>query len=98
MRSITDWHSGQRSTTAGAWVNASSFPTSETVPHVSHSAGATYFLTLSPDFATTRQLSVEPFGETADPPLAARIGAEPYTIERLVETVRNAPELLSSRL
>jgi len=63
----------------------------------SHSAGATYFVTLAPDFAAPRRVSVEPFGETADPPLAARI-AEPITIELLVEAVRNSPELLSSRL
>jgi len=64
----------------------------------SHSAGATYFVTLAPDFVTTRQIMVESFGETADPPLATRLGTEPLTIDRLVETVRNSPELLSSRL
>jgi histidyl-tRNA synthetase len=64
----------------------------------SHSAGATYFVTLAPDFVTTRQIAVEPFGETADPPLGARLEGAPLTIDRLVEIVRTNPELLSSRL
>jgi histidyl-tRNA synthetase len=64
----------------------------------SHSAGATYFVTLAPDFVNTRQIAVESFGETADPPLMSLTGAEPLTIDRLVETIRNNPELLSSRL
>ncbi len=63
----------------------------------SHSAGATYFVTLAPDFATNHRLTIDAFAETASPTLAELVGGQP-TIERLVEVIREHPQLLSSTL
>jgi histidyl-tRNA synthetase len=68
----------------------------------SHSAGATYFVTLAPDFPTSHLVTVDAFAETATPTLAELIGAsgegQRPTIERLVETIRANPQILSSTL
>jgi histidyl-tRNA synthetase len=64
----------------------------------SHSAGATYFVTLADDFADSHRVTVEPFAETASPTLAGLLGEEPYTLDHLVSAVREHPQLLSSTL
>jgi len=64
----------------------------------SHSAGATYFVTLPPDFEATHAVAVEPFAETASPTLAELLDPPPVTVERLVTTVRANPQILSSTL
>jgi histidyl-tRNA synthetase len=64
----------------------------------SHSAGATYFVTLPPDFESTHQVMIDAFAETAAPTLVELLGPEPVTIERLVATVRANPQILSSTL
>lgn len=64
----------------------------------SHSAGATYFVTLAPDFETSHTVSIDPFAETASPTLAELLGQEPITVERLVGIVRDHPQILSSTL
>jgi histidyl-tRNA synthetase len=64
----------------------------------SRAAGATYFVTLAPDFPTSHVLSVDPFAETAMPTLAELVGAPPLTVDRLVATLRESPQVLSSNL
>jgi histidyl-tRNA synthetase len=64
----------------------------------SHSAGATYFVTLPPDFESTHQVMIDAFAETAAPTLVELLGPDPFTIERLVATVRANPQILSSTL
>ena len=64
----------------------------------SHSAGATYFVTLPPDFESSHQVAVDAFAETASPTLAELLGDGPVTIERLVAVVRENPQILSSTL
>lgn len=64
----------------------------------SHSAGATYFVTLAPDFETSHTVSIDPFAETASPTLAELLGPESITVERLVGIVRGNPQILSSTL
>ena len=64
----------------------------------SHSAGATYFVTLPADFETSHRVGVDAFAETATPTLAALLGEDPPTIERLVTTIRANPQILSSTL
>jgi hypothetical protein len=64
----------------------------------SHSAGATYFVTLPPDFESTHQVAIDAFAETASPTLTELLGPEPPTVERLVTVVRANPQILSSTL
>jgi len=64
----------------------------------SHSAGATYFVTLPADFETSHRVGIDAFAETATPTLAALLGEDPPTIERLVTTIRANPQILSSTL
>jgi len=64
----------------------------------SRAAGATYFVSLAPDFPTSRVLQIEPFAETAMPTLAQLVGEPPVTVDRLVATLRESPQVLSSNL
>jgi len=64
----------------------------------SHSAGATYFVTLPADFEASHRVAIDAFAETATPTLAELLGPEPPTIERLVAVIRENPQLLSSTL
>jgi len=64
----------------------------------SHSAGATYFVTLPADFEASHNVAIDAFAETATPTLAELLGPEPPTIERLVAVIRENPQLLSSTL
>jgi histidyl-tRNA synthetase len=64
----------------------------------SRAAGATYFVTLAPDFPTSHVVSVDPFAETAMPTLGELVGQPPLTVERLVTTLRESPQVLSSNL
>ena len=64
----------------------------------SHSAGATYFVTLPADFESSHTVAVDAFAETASPTLAELLGDAPTTIERLVTTIRSNPQILSSTL
>jgi histidyl-tRNA synthetase len=64
----------------------------------SHSAGATYFVTLPDDFESSHRVEIDGFAETASPTLAELLGPEPPTIERLVAVIRENPQILSSTL
>jgi histidyl-tRNA synthetase len=64
----------------------------------SHSAGATYFVTLIPDFAASHRVEIEPFAETASPTLAELLGDKSPTVEQLVSVVRANPQILQSTL